>query len=168
MQRGIRTLLGPAACPRRLCLFFFVLFIAGSPLWSQEAGLRPPVRPDDPLSLLGMGLAELIDRLGPPLAVHALRGNEEWQDDVVFVYSEVDCYLFRDRVWQVAPKSMYGMGLGDSKAAALLGLSGIGEGVRDQGDYVLLPLSGGGWPRMLRINFNGGQVSAIFIYRSDF
>lgn len=144
-----------------------MLLAAASSLWPQEAA-RNQTRTGDPLSFLGMGLAELIGSLGPPEAVYALRGNEDWQDDVVFVYNEGDFYIFRDRVWQVAVKSVYGLALGDTKAAALMILPAVGEGLQDRGDYALLALPGGSWQRMLRVNFSGGRVSAIFIYRSDF
>ena len=146
--------------PLRLVLGVCALFAALSPLWPQD---RPP---GDPLPLLGARLGDLIGRLGPPEAAYAVRGNEQWQDDVVLVYSEGDFYIAKDRVWQIALKSAYGLALGDPKPAALLAL---GEEARDQGDHALLPLPGGGWPRTLRVNFNGaGMVSAIFVYRSDF
>ena len=146
-------------------MFFSMLLAAAFPLFPQEAA-RGQTRPGDPLPFLGMGLAELLGRLGPPEAVYALRGKEDWQDDVVFVYTEGDFYIFRDRVWQVAVKSLYGVALGDPKTAALLALPAVGE-LQDRGDYALLTLPGG-WQRRLRVNFNGGRVSAIFIYRSDF
>jgi len=57
-------------------------------------------RYDALLSLVGLRLDELIARFGVPRAVHAVRGAEEWQDDVVFVYSQGDFYIHRDRVWQ--------------------------------------------------------------------
>jgi hypothetical protein len=142
-------------------LLVFALFAAVSPLPAEALS-----RVADPLALLGMKLDELVNRFGPPLAARAVRGDEQWQDDVVFVYSEGDFYIAGDRVWQVALKSAYGVSLGDPRQAALLVM---GENVRDWGDYALVPIPGGGWQRMLRINFNGaGLVSAIFIYRADF
>jgi hypothetical protein len=150
---------------RRLSLFLFALLAAAFPLSSQA-----PSPPGDPLPFLGMKLDELMGRFGPPGAVYAVRGNEEWQDDVVFVYSEGDFYIAKDRVWQVALKSAYGISLGDPKQAALLIMSAIsGDESRERGDHALAPLSGGVWQRMLRVNFNGaGLVSAIFVYRADF
>ena len=146
---------------RRVILFLFALFAACSPLWPEDS-----FTPGDPFSLLGARLGELVSRLGPPEAAYAVRGNEEWQDDVVFVYSEGDFYIAKDRVWQIALKSVYGFRLGDPKPAALLVL---GEEARDLGDHALVPIPGGGWQRMLRVNFNdAGRVSAIFAYRSDF
>jgi hypothetical protein len=120
----------------------------------------------DPLPLVGVRLEELINRFGPPQTVYPVRGNEEWQDDVGFVDSEGDFYVFRDRVWQIGLKSALGVTVGDPKAAALLVL---GERVQDKGNHALTPLAGGGWPLTLRVNFSGaGIVTAIFIYRPDF
>ena len=138
--------------------FLFLLFIA-FPLWAQDSRVEPH-------SFVGMSLAELIGRFGPPRAVYAARGDESWQDDVVFEYAQGDFYIYRDRVWQVGLASAYGIVLGDPKPAALLVL---GDRAEDRGNYMLLPLPGGGWPLMLRINFSSaGLASAIFVYRPDF
>jgi hypothetical protein len=113
-----------------------------------------------------MKLADLVARFGPPQSVYAARGQEPWQDDVVFTYSEGDFYLFKDRVWQVGLKSAYSISLGDPKQAVLLAL---GERALDQGTHVLLPLPDNGWQLVLRVNVNpAGRVSAIFIYRPDY
>ena len=155
---------GYSRAMRRLSLVVFVVLTAASPLLPEEAFQARQY--GEPFSLVGMTLAELLDRFGPPRSVYTARGNEEWQDDVVFVYSEGDFYMYRDRVWQIALKSVYGVKLGDSKPAALLVL---GDAIQDQGDYAVLPLDGGGWPLALRLDFGAaGLVSAIFIYRPDF
>jgi hypothetical protein len=149
---------------RRLSLLVFALLAAASPLWPQEAFQTRQY--GEPFSLVGMTLAELLGRFGPPRLVYTARGDEEWQDDVVFVYTEGDFYIYRDRVWQIALKSVYGVKLGDSKPSALLLL---GDAAQDQGDYAVLSLGGGGWPLTLRVDFSAaGLVSAIFIYRPDF
>jgi hypothetical protein len=136
----------------------FVLLILKPFLWAQV--------PDDARLLVGMKLAELITRFGPPQSVYAARGQEPWQDDVVFTYGAGDFYVVKDRVWQVGLKSAYSVSLGDPRQAVLLAL---GEGALDQGDHVLLPLPDNGWQLMLRVNLNpAGRVSAIFIYRPDF
>ena len=115
---------------------------------------------------IGMKLDELIARYGPPRSVYAGRGQELWQDDVVFVYDQGDFYIFRDRVWQAGLKSAYGVSVGDFKPAVALIL---GDKAADQGDYILFPLPPAGWPLMLRVNFNAaGRVAAIYIYRPDF
>ena len=144
--------------------FFFVcaaLLMAAPLLWSQQDLSRN----DEIASNIGLRLEDLFFRYGAPKTVHAARGDEDWQDDVVFVYNEGDFYIYRDRVWQIGLKSGYGMKIGDAKAAAFLALA---DNAKDEGDYLLYPLAGGAWPMSLRVNFNAGKISGIFVYRTDF
>ena len=144
---------------RRPAMFCVILLTVLSPLVPQAA-------PDgEPFTFVGMTLPELFMRFGPPQSVHAARGQEHWQDDVVFAYGEGDFYVYRDRVWQVGLKSAYGMKVGDIKAVAILL---FGENARDEGDYLIYSFPSGGWPVSLRVNFIDGKVSAIFLYRSDY
>ncbi|MDR1047935.1 MAG: hypothetical protein LBL64_09170 [Treponema sp.] len=118
-----------------------------------------------PESLVGLDLAELFSRFGVPKEVYSVRGAQEWQDDVVFVYPEGDFYLYRDRVWQVGVKNFQGIRMGDPRPAAILSL---GEGVREFSDSVICSLRQSPWPLDVRLNFNSdGAVSAIFLYRPD-
>ena len=145
-------------------LFLCMLLLAAFPLWPEAPAGESPG--DEPLSFVGIKLEELIDRFGPPKAVYAVRGNEEWQDDVVFSYSEGDFYIYKDRVWQAALTSAYGIEIGDVKRVVFLAL---GEDVEDKGDHILYPLPSTSWPLMLRVNISAdSRVSAIFVYRPDF
>jgi len=120
----------------------------------------------NPLFFVGMTPTDLIERFGTPAAVFAARGNEPWQDDVVFQYAAGDFYIYGDRVWQVKLASAFGVSNGDTKTAAL---AALGSTAQNRGDHALLPVSGAAWPLMLRVNFNEtGLVSAIYIYRPDF
>jgi hypothetical protein len=143
-------------------MFLPLLFFFALPLWSQEqVGVTA-----DPFSLVGMKIADIVERFGPPMAVFAVRGNEVWQDDVVFQYTGGDFYIVKDRVWQVKFASALGINSGDPKQAALLVL---GAKAQDRGDHLLMPVSGKDWPLMFRVNINNaGRVAAIFIYRPDF
>jgi len=143
----------------------FLLLAAAPPAWAQ---VRQGGRYDGQFALVGMRLGELVERFGAPASVHAARGAEEWQDDVVFVYPHGDFYVHRDRVWQVGFGSIYGMRVGDPRGVADLIL---GERARDYGGFLVYPLGslpGAGWPIALRVNFAAGRISAIFVYRSDF
>jgi hypothetical protein len=142
-----------------LCL---ALFMTASLLWSQSVS---GARQEEPLSFVGMKLDELINRFGSPQTVHAARGNEHWQDDVVFTYTDYDFYIYRDRVWQVAVKSIYNIKIGDASAVVLLVL---GDAAQDMGDYILYALPSGSWPLSLRVNCNAGRVTALFVYRTDY
>jgi len=143
-------------------LLYLLLFVLTFPLWPQAA--NPGI--DEQYSYVGMTLAELIGRFGPPRTVGTARGNELWQDDVVFQYPQGDFYIYRDRVWQVRLVSIRGVSNGDRKAAVQFYLGNTAE---DMGDHLLFPVSGSDWPLMLRVNFsNSGLVSGIFLYRPDF
>jgi hypothetical protein len=144
--------------------FSFILMTAVMPLWPQSVSSAPGQR-DEQLSLVGLKLDDLFRRFGPPQTVYAARGTENWQDDVVFVYNEGDFYIYRDRVWQIGIKSIYGVKVGDAKAAAMLV---FGENARDEGDYVLCSIPGGAWPLAVRVNCNAGKISAIYVYRPDY
>jgi hypothetical protein len=133
-----------------------LLFFTAIPLWAQE----------DPTEAIGLTLSMVYARYGIPDSVYAVRGAEEWQDDVVFVYDDWDLYIYRDRVWQVGLKSAMGISQGDSSGMAFLVL---GEKVQSYNGYMLCPLPSRSWPLQLRLNLDAaGKVAAIFIYRSDF
>ncbi|MDR1106759.1 MAG: hypothetical protein LBL44_10420 [Treponema sp.] len=146
-------------------------FILVSPLWPDEPPASPSVPAASPAeadaaSLIGFTLENLIGRFGPPKSVYAVRGNAEWQDDVVFVYDAADCYIFKDRVWQVGLKTYRKVKIGDGKPAVALEL---GEDALDEGNLIRLSLPGRGWPVELQVSLDaGGLVTAIFVSRSDF
>ena len=134
-------------------------------MFTVSAAIWPQTAETEPFSFVGITISELIERFGPPKSVYAARGDEVWQDDVVFVYDAGDFYIFGSRVWQVGIKSAFGIKTGDVKAVALLVL---GDEARDEGDYILYSLHGFGWPLMLRASFNDGKISAIFVFRPDY
>ena len=119
----------------------------------------------DPASFLGMNMPEMLQRFGPPASVYSVRGPEEWQDDVVFIYNDYEFYILKDRVWQVGVKTAYRIRLADPDSAVFLSL---GEAVLSGREFAVFPLKGTNWPAALRCNFDSsGKVTAIFIYRSD-
>jgi hypothetical protein len=131
----------------------------GRGLWSQE-------HEPNPAALIGLTLGELLSRYGTPESVYAVRGAQEWQDDVVFVYRDMDCYLYKDRVWQISLQAAFGLSIGDRRELIPLVFE---EGVRDFDTYTLLPISGQAWPLQLRLNMDrSGKITRIFLYRSDF
>jgi len=123
-----------------------------------------PAEPD-PVSLVGLTIEELLRSFGTPRSVHAARGLEEWQDDVVFVYEQGDFYVYRDRVWQVGLRELRGINTGDSRGVVSLVL---GSGAETRGASIFYPINDRSWPLMLRYDFDSaGRVQAIFIYRTD-
>ena len=137
-----------------------ILFIV-YPLWPQT----PQSPGDDPASVIGLTLTELVQRFGVPLSVYPARGLEEWQDDVVFVYDRGDFYVYKDRVWQAGLKAARGISTGDTWSLVSLIL---GAGAESRGNSIFYSLDEGAWPMMLRYDFDrSGKVEAIFIYRTD-
>ena len=148
---------------KRLVLLFSIMLITVFPGFLQP--LVAEERMEKPFSYIGMKLADVFNSFGAPAAVYASRGDEHWQDDVVFIYDEGDFFIYHDRVWQVSVKSVFGVNIGDVKAVALLVL---GDTAKEEGGYILYNIKGGGWPVTIRINITAGKVSAIFVYRPDF
>ncbi|MDR2900713.1 MAG: hypothetical protein LBV20_04260 [Treponema sp.] len=142
-----------------------MLIIAARFSYAQE-NTAAPIPPIDPASYVGMTLETLSGQLGLPRSVHAVRGNESWQDDVVFIYPSIEVYIFKDRVWQVCPVSVYNMKIGDSIDQLK---TAMGEPLLATAQYLLYQLPSQAWPMMLRINVNPeGKAASFFIYRSDF
>ena len=148
---------------RRCAMFCLFLLMSLPPVMPQT--VLQEGQQGEPFTFVGMTLPDLFLRFGPPQSVYTARGQEHWQDDVVFTYSEGDFYVYRDRVWQVGLKSAYGMKIGDIKAVAILL---FGENARDEGDYILYSFPSSNWPVSLRVNFTDNKVSAIFLYRPDY
>jgi hypothetical protein len=140
-------------------ILVFALFLVMLPgLTAQEP------RSDD---AVGLTLKEVFALYGEPDTVYAVRGAEEWQDDVVFVYDslKLDVYMYKDRVWQVRVQSALGLKKGDRKAAALLALADNAEYGES---YVLYRYPNTVWPKYARFNLDASnRISAIYIYRPD-
>jgi hypothetical protein len=137
------------------------LLAAAPSLWPQQNANRN----DDIASIIGLRLEDLFLRFGVPKSVHAERGDEIWQDDVVFVYNEGDFYIYSERVWQIRVHAGYGLKIGDPKAAVLLALA---DKALDKGDYLLYPITGGVLPLSMRVDFYEGRISGICVYRTDY
>ena len=121
---------------------------------------------EEQYAFIGMMLDDVINNYGPPRTVAAARGVELWQDDVVFQYTGVDFFIYKDRVWQVKFLTTHDISNGNKKQEVLLKL---GETAEDMGNHVMLAIKSADWPLALRINFNDTEiVTAIYLYRSDY
>jgi len=135
------------------------------PAFAALAQNNPGNASGDPSALIGTTIAALFENYGPPKSVYAVRGLANWQDDVVFVYDGIECYVYGNRVWQVKVPAAYNIKEGDPKAQVLLVL---GE-TQDYEGYSLYELPGRTWPLRVRLNWDAaGRVAAIYIYRPDF
>jgi hypothetical protein len=120
---------------------------------------------NDPASLVGARLGDLITMFGAPQSVYATRGPNTWQDDVVFAYGDWEFYIYRDRVWQISLKAAYGIKIGERREVIPLVL---GNGVQIYDGFTLYTYSNRSWPITIRFNTDQyGLVTAIFIYRAD-
>jgi hypothetical protein len=173
---------------------FLLLALASGPAAAQEASLPAPPPPEpfptagvfaglDLSALVGLSLAEAFRRFGAPERVFAARGQESWQDDVVFYYPGY-LYLFwyQDRVWQARVDEHYagsflaanGPVSGGPAANALamgrsreevLGL--LGPPLRELGDSLVYHLEDRGYPVRLRLYFRDGLLADAYCYRGD-
>ena len=133
---------------------------------AQSPGASDPANPANPANLVGLTLNEVIGRFGIPQGVYAVRGEAEWQDDVVFSYGDREFYFYRDRVWQVGLKAAFGVRVGENRNVIPLVM---GDAVLVEETYSRAALTGWSWPMNARFNNDSrGLVTAIFIYRSDF
>lgn len=108
----------------------------------------------------------IFTRFGVPQSVHAVRGLEAWQDDVVFTYPDWDLYWFKDRVWQVGLAAAYGVKKGDPLDTIL---STLGKPIQQKDNTLVYPLPSRSWPLRLRILLDEtGALQTLYIYRSDF
>jgi hypothetical protein len=136
------------------------LLILGSvSLWGQYNYVN------DPASLVGVSLPDLIAMFGAPLSVHVTRGPNTWQDDVVFAYGDWEFYVYGNRVWQISLKAAYGIKIGDRRETIPLVL---GNDIQVYDAFILQTYSNRSWPITIRFNIDQyGLVTAIFIYRPD-
>jgi hypothetical protein len=146
--------------PEKGVVLAFVLFIL-----CTQAGWGQYDYANDPASLTGVSLRDLIAMFGAPQSVYATRGPNTWQDDVVFAYGDWEFYIYRDRVWQISLKAAYGIKIGERREVIPLVL---GNGVQIYEGFTLYTYSNRSWPVTIRFNTDpNGFISAIFIYRAD-
>jgi hypothetical protein len=147
---------------KRIGAITFMFFLFAAALSAEDL---------DPTALIGMELKSAFDTFGPPDEVFPYRGAEDWQDNVVFFYSNYTyLFWFKNRVWQVRCDRRFG--------GALLGLimgldresvkNRLDRSIREQGDSFYFDMDEGKYPLRVRLVFNAGSLSDVYVYRSDF
>ena len=126
---------------------------------------------DNVSSLLGTSLEEAFESFGVPRKVLPMRGEEPWQDDVVFEYDEgFSVFWYKDRVWQLR----FGPGFHGNFSDAGMGssreklIAALGKPFHIEEDWMLYHLAGKGYPLRLRLFFGKEGLEDIYIYRGDF
>jgi hypothetical protein len=155
--------------------------LAAASAAAQDAA--PPQPSLDPLTpaqpaldlaaIVGLTLGEAFERLGAPQRVFADRGEESWQDDVVFFYpGHLYLFWYQDRVWQARVDEHHAGGFLAARALAMgarreevLGL--LGPPMRELGDSLVYHLEDRGYPVRLRLYFREGLLADAYCYRGD-
>ncbi len=149
-----------------LCLACFFLFIEPALSAQNVAVGTEQDLLQDPSWLIGSTLQSIITQFGSPLAVYAVRGQEPWQDDVVFSYDGIDLYWYQNRVWQIGIPRGFGVKKGDAKETVL---ALLGEPLIQQDTYLVYRLPSRGWPLRLRVLLSESYtVQSLYVYRPDF
>jgi hypothetical protein len=127
--------------------------------------------PGDPVRLLGMDVAAALAELGAPRDVFPFRGTEPERDAVVFFYPGDALYLFwyRSRVWQVRfdrrhPGAVFGLALGARREEIARTYP---RQLLVRGDSLYFDLDGAPFPVRVRLVFDAGVLSDLYVYRSD-
>jgi hypothetical protein len=138
---------------------------------ASVAQSSPAYLPDDSASFLGLGLSSALERCGTPASVGVLRGEEAWQDDVVFSYAAgYSLFWVGNKLWQIRfgkgySGSVYGLFIGD-KPEKIYSILGTPYYQGDGGLVYRLPYRS--YPVRLRLVLTNGAVSDFYLYRADF
>ena len=130
--------------------------------------------PEDALDIpgiIGMDMESAIERFGMPEEIFPVRGEEMWQDDVVFYY-EYHLYLFwfQNRVWQVRMDQRYKhdffeVRMGFSREEVL---DTFGKPLKGFDDSLIYDLEDRGYPLRVRFFFTNNVLDDAYFYRGDF
>jgi hypothetical protein len=151
-----------------------VFCLAASAAAADTAQWRNKGVIDEPVTIagyLGFTLSEAAKTFGPPEEVFVYRGAEEWQDNVVFYFQDhLYLFWFENRVWQVRLDKRYegeiaGFSMGMPKEDIT---SALGEPFFEDNDSWLYLLPDMGVPVRMRLFFEDGSLSDLYIFRGDF
>ena len=139
----------------------------------------------DPTRYLGMDIGSAVTALGLPRDMFTWRGTDQGRDNVVFYYPDaLYLFWFRDRVWQVrfdrrSTTPVFGLTIGMSRDRII---QTYPRKLLVSGDSLYFDLdpdgfpsgpppatgSARGFPVRVRLVFDAGMLSDMYIYRSDF
>jgi hypothetical protein len=149
--------------------FFAAAFLLSAAFTAAE---NPGTKEElDLIDSIGWTLEQAYTNLGVPEEVFPYRGEKAWQDTVVFYFDE-HLYLFwyENRVWQVRADRRYGkkfrgitMGMHKEELEDLLG-----QPYQSDEASAIYRLPDRGYPLRMRLFFDNGTLSDLYIYRSDF
>ncbi len=129
-------------------------------------------------NLMGMLPSGVLEIAGAPEAVYPMRGESQWQDDVIFYYpTNLYLFFYDNRVWQVRADHRFkgeilglSPGMEKSRIRELLGKPYHEE----ENEEIYLNPAGmtrlqKGFPVRLRLIFGeNGELYDIYLYRGDY
>jgi hypothetical protein len=165
------------AALRRVAILVLLLIEPLCPTIAQDLSAPPPKGPERPAdaqpelsSWLGLRVQEVFERLGPPAELFALRGQEAWQDDVVFYYpGGFSLFWYEGRVWQVRldiryTGELFRLRMGASRQQVR---STLGSPWREEEAALVYLLEDRGYPVRLRFYFEENLLVDVYCYRGD-
>jgi len=127
---------------------------------------------NDPMvGRLGYRLQQAVEEWGPPQELAVSRGNEAWQDSVVFYYADHSyLYWWGNRLWQIRFDKRYkgeilGVEIGLERSEVL---KRLGKPFTVSDNDLLYQLPDRGFPIRLRLIFSNDRLSDVYLYRADF
>jgi hypothetical protein len=165
---------------KRLFVIILLLFIflqtlpAESEGWNNTGYLENTPKIAE---CLGFSIEQVYENYGIPAEIFPFRGEEEWQDNVVFYFpNHFYLFWFQNRVWQVRIDTRYspyfmGIRMGMSKADVTRKL---GEPFYIDTDSIVYNLPDQGVPVRMRLFFSISEpaiiseLTDVYIYRGDF
>lgn len=142
-----------------------------NPVETRAALTEKAVETADFISLLGLKPDEIFSLFGSPAEIFPFRGEEAWQDSVVFYYSnQIYIFWYKNRVWQVRADGRYtgkvfSLSMGSTRTEVI---SAMGIPAGKDTDSLIYRISGIPFPVNARFFFEGDTLTDCYIYRSDF
>ncbi len=160
----------------RFFIILYMLFFSFLSLFPEEDKEEAPVEIGYE-RYLGFSIEEAYKQFGSPDEVSVFRGEEAWQDDVIFFYEDfLSLFWYENRVWQIRldhryDSEVYGLGMGIEKkpAAVILGEK-FGDPIFLDAISLIYRLPAGNidYPVYVRFVFTEDRLSDLYIYRGDF
>lgn len=127
---------------------------------------------NDPMvARIGYRLPQAIEEWGPPMELSVNRGNETWQDSVIFYYADHSyLYWWGNRLWQIRFDTRYkgevlGVEMGLQRQEVL---KRLGKPFNASPTDLIYQLPDRGFPLRLRLIFSNELLTDLYLYRSDF
>lgn len=125
-----------------------------------------------PEEAIGLTLEQAISVFGYPDSMYVYRGEEAWQDDVVFYYpNHLYLFWYNDRVWQIRLDKRYtapffGLSIGDSKETVN---ELLGNAIGAEENWEVYQMASDGFSIRMRLFYSEeNEINDVYIYRGDY